>query len=83
LFSDALAGNLVITPKSEEIRGSHGFDPNLPALHATFVAWGAGIKPGAKLGTIKNIDVAPTIAALLGIPLPGVEGRALEEILVP
>jgi hypothetical protein len=45
------------------------------------VAWGAGIMPGAKLGTIKNTDVAPTIAALLDLPLPGVEGHALDGIL--
>ena len=27
-------------------QGVHGHDPALPHLHATFVAWGAGIKPG-------------------------------------
>jgi hypothetical protein len=32
---------------------------------------------------VRNIDVAPTIARLLGLDLGPVDGRALEEILVP
>ena len=59
MFSDSLTGDLAITPKDEE-KGAHGYDPLVPALHATFIAWGDGIQPGGKLGTIRNIDVAPT-----------------------
>ena len=50
-------------------------------MHATFVAAGAGIKPGARLKTINNIDVAPTIARLLRVQLPSAEGRVLTEFL--
>jgi hypothetical protein len=46
------------------------------------VAWGVGIKPGAELGLIENTSVAPTMAALLGIPMPSADGRVLEEFLV-
>ena len=35
----------------------------------------------AKLGRIQSRDVAPTIATLLGVPMPDVEGRALTEVL--
>ena len=56
-------------------KGSHGHDANLPDLHAVFVAWGTGIKPGVNLGDIDNRSVAPTIAKLLGIEMPGVEGK--------
>ena len=80
-FSDALTGDLIVTPPSEQVKGTHGYDPDLPPLHATFVAWGAGIKPGARLGTIRNTDVAPTAAALLGVAMPDIEGRPLETIL--
>ena len=76
-LSDAANGDLVYLPKAENIRGTHGYDPNLPQLKATFIAWGAGIKPGVKLGPVANIDVAPTIAALLGLKMRGVEGDAL------
>ena len=46
------------------------------------VAWGAGIKPGVKLGEISNLDVAPTIAKLLGFSLPHAEGKPLSAALV-
>lgn len=80
-FSDSLAGNLVVTPKSDTVKGTHGYDPNQPALHATFVAWGAGIKRGAKLETMSNTDVAPTMAELLGLKMAEVDGQVLATIL--
>lgn len=79
-FGDTSAGQI---PKSEkpEVRGSHGQDPLLPNLHAMFVAWGVGIKPGTKIGEIKNVDVAPTIAKILQVNLPSAEGKPLDKIL--
>jgi predicted AlkP superfamily pyrophosphatase or phosphodiesterase len=79
-FGDTAAGALPFNEKPER-KGSHGHDPSLPDLHATFVAWGVGIKPGTKLGEIKNIDVAPTIAKLLGIDLPNTDGKPLAAAL--
>jgi len=81
-FSDSLAGDLLLTPKSDDVKGTHGYDSNQTGLHGTFVAWGAGIKPGGKLGTINNTDVAPTIAELLGVKMPDTDGHALDGILV-
>jgi predicted AlkP superfamily pyrophosphatase or phosphodiesterase len=80
-FGDTAAGELPFNAKPER-KGSHGHDPNLPDLHATFVAWGAGIKPGVRLGEISNIDVAPTIARLLGLSIPNADGKALKEALL-
>jgi predicted AlkP superfamily pyrophosphatase or phosphodiesterase len=74
-FGDTAAGN------KNELRGSHGYDSKLPDLQAIFVASGAGIKPGTKLGPIENTSVAPTIARLLGIELPTAEGKVLTEAL--
>jgi predicted AlkP superfamily pyrophosphatase or phosphodiesterase len=80
VFGDTAAGALPFVEKPER-SGTHGHDPNLPDLHATFVVWGAGIKPGTKIGIIDNIDVAPTIAKLLGLDLPQPDGKVLTEIL--
>jgi len=80
-FGDTAAGELPFNDKPER-KGSHGHDPNLPDLHATFVAWGAGIKPGVRLGEISNIDVAPTIARLLELSIPNADGKALKEALL-
>jgi len=79
-FGDTAAGALPFNEKPER-KGSHGHDSSLPDLHATFVIWGAGIKPGVKLGEISNIDVAPTIAKLLGLELPNPDGKPLTAVL--
>ena len=62
-------------------RGTHGTHFKNPLLDATFLAWGAAIKPGTKLPRIRNVDVAPTMAAVLGLKMENVEGRVLTEIL--
>ena len=66
--------------ETESLLGSHGHDPRPDYMHAMFVAAGTGIVPGTKLPVINNVDVAPTIAQLLGVPLKS-DGRALTEAL--
>jgi predicted AlkP superfamily pyrophosphatase or phosphodiesterase len=62
--------------------GSHGFLSTDPKMNAIFVASGAGLRKGVTLEGVENIDVAPTIAQLLGIQLDNVEGKVLKEALV-
>jgi predicted AlkP superfamily pyrophosphatase or phosphodiesterase len=76
VFGDTAAGALPFVDKPER-NGSHGHNPDIPDLHATFVAWGVGIKAGSELGEIRNIDVAPTIAKLLGVEMGDVAGKPL------
>lgn len=63
--------------KSEATLGTHGFLSTNPKMNAVFVAAGAGVKPGTRLPLIENIDVAPTVAKLLGVDLPNVDGKVL------
>ena len=81
MFSDSVAGNVAVTAPAATTKGSHGYDPNEPMMHATFVAWGAGIRPGVKLGTIANTSIAPTIATLLGLKMGNTDGQPLTTIL--
>jgi predicted AlkP superfamily pyrophosphatase or phosphodiesterase len=78
-FVDALTAPAVADAGGH--KGTHGHDPTPDYMHATFVAAGAGIKPGVRLGVIRNVDVAPTIARLLGLEMKNVEGRVLKEIM--
>ncbi len=64
-------------------QGHHGLLASHPRMKASFIAWGHGIRSGTKLGIIRNIDVAPTVAALLGESLPNAEGRVLTEMFSP
>jgi predicted AlkP superfamily pyrophosphatase or phosphodiesterase len=81
-FSDNATGDKVVTDPSKTITGTHGHNPSQPMMGATFVAWGAGIKRGAKLSEINSVDVAPTIARLLGVEMKDVDGKVLRQILI-
>ncbi len=79
-FADSPAPKDLITPSSP-VKGTHGYNPRHPLMYASFVAYGAGVKPGVVLPEVKNLDVAPTMAAVLGLEMKNVEGRVLNEIL--
>lgn len=55
--------------------GTHGYSPDVTAMDATFIAVGPGIQAGLDLGKIDMRDIAPTVAALLGLTMPNVDGR--------
>jgi hypothetical protein len=76
---DATSDALVVP--TEGTTGAHGYLATEPKMNALFVASGAGIQAGAKLVTVDNVDVATTVARLLGLPPRPVSGRVLEEIL--
>jgi len=46
-------------------------------MKALCVLSGAGICAGAHLPTVENIDIAPTIARLLGLEYPLSDGKPL------
>lgn len=60
--------------------GTHGFLNSDPKMQAIFLAWGAGIPKGVRLGSITNRDVAPSIAKLLGIELKTARGHGIPGI---
>jgi predicted AlkP superfamily pyrophosphatase or phosphodiesterase len=61
--------------------GVHGYPPDHPDMGAIFLGMGRGLPQGVRIGPVRNIDIAPTIAALLGIDPPAhAEGRAIGEL---
>ncbi|MFM8354869.1 MAG: ectonucleotide pyrophosphatase/phosphodiesterase [Gammaproteobacteria bacterium] len=50
--------------------GMHGYDPMLPEMGGVFMALGRGVPAGQSLGLVRQIDVAATVAALLGMAPP-------------
>jgi predicted AlkP superfamily phosphohydrolase/phosphomutase len=63
-------------------KGVHFLNPERPEMLASFVVAGPGVAAGAKLGRIRQIDIAPTLCALLGISPPAqATGRVLREAL--
>jgi predicted AlkP superfamily pyrophosphatase or phosphodiesterase len=77
-FSDETTGALA---SMNLPRGQHGYLATTPDMEALLVASGAAIKPGARLGLISNLQVAPTIAKILGVSLPDAKQPPLNHIL--
>jgi Type I phosphodiesterase / nucleotide pyrophosphatase len=59
----------------------HDALPSEPSMYTPFVAVGRRVKTGARVGHVSNLDIAPTIAELLGLSMEGLQGRVLVEIL--
>jgi hypothetical protein len=75
-FGRADTGAAVIDIASG-IHGHHGVLNSDPSMRALFLARGRDVRPGAAIGDVRAIDVAPTIAEWLGVALPGAAGRSL------
>jgi len=78
-FANGKDGPTVIA--APQTGGAHGYLASDPDMDAIFVAWGYGIRRGIVLDRIRNVDVAPTLASLLGITLPKADGKSLQKIL--
>jgi predicted AlkP superfamily pyrophosphatase or phosphodiesterase len=76
-FDAAIAGEPVTTVPAGSNPGAHGYLNSDPDMQEILVAWGAGVRAGTKLGVVPNINVAPTIAKMLGLPWPADRGRPL------
>jgi 2',3'-cyclic-nucleotide 2'-phosphodiesterase (5'-nucleotidase family)/predicted AlkP superfamily phosphohydrolase/phosphomutase len=68
--------------------GQHGYLPDLVDLehnvnmHGTFIAGGPGVRERSPLRGVRSIDVAPTLAFLLGIPGPqNARGKILYDLV--
>jgi predicted AlkP superfamily pyrophosphatase or phosphodiesterase len=82
--SAAADGEAFVAPGSESrvATGNHGFISTEPKMNAVCILSGAGVRRGVRLKQVENIDIAPTVARLLGIAKFPADGRVLEEALV-
>ncbi len=59
------------------VRGEHGWDNSFPSMRAIFLAVGPGIREGAIVPEVENVDVYPLMTELLGItPSADLDGRS-------
>ena len=86
-FHPARSGNVYfelapyLLPETQPVGTTHG-SPWSYDTHVPMLWYFPGIAPGARTGTVGVADLAPTLAALLGIPPPGgAAGRVLRELL--
>lgn len=77
--SDGVVNDSVLVGTTR--RGAHGFLSTEPRMHTGFIVAGAGIRPGVPLPLVRQIDIAPTIARLLGVEMPDVDGVPIVGVL--
>ncbi len=66
----------------EEEGLAEGYSAELPAMRGFFVLSGPGLTPFGLIGPVSLIDIAPTVGALLDLPIPAsVQGRPLRELM--
>ncbi len=68
------------TPLSAPLHG-HGYLPDDDHMDPVFIMTGNGIRSGVRLDRVHILDVAPTIAHLLGLEMSNQSGRVLSEAL--
>ncbi len=61
-------------------RATHGYLPDI-GPQPTLVAAGPAFRPGAVVDRREIVDTTATFARLLGLEMPGIDGKAVEEIL--
>lgn len=79
-FRKDVTGEDVVVP-AVNYGGTHGYPASDPELDGIFIANGPDIKPGTVVDRVSNLDVAPTLAKIMELTLPKVDGRVLDEIL--
>ena len=63
VFADGL-------PRASREKATHGYGPGHPAENCLFAVSGGGVEP-AEMPAMTMTDVAPAVAALMGIAMPG------------
>jgi len=66
-----------VTAAIPQQAGGHGYLASDPDMDALFIASGYGVRAGARLDRISNLEIAPTVAKLLGLALPTAKGSPI------
>jgi hypothetical protein len=59
------------------VASAGGYAANDARMATGFVAWGPGLRRGLRVVGLRETDVAPTLAAWLGVRFGVVEGRPM------
>ncbi|RYY16344.1 MAG: alkaline phosphatase family protein [Chitinophagaceae bacterium] len=71
-FGNAVTGDAV---KARKKGGAHGHFPDFKEIRTGFIAVGPGIKRNSSITEMNLVDIAPFISQVLGLSMPGVEGK--------
>jgi predicted AlkP superfamily pyrophosphatase or phosphodiesterase len=80
-ISGVVKGDELMSPAGvQDNLGYHGYVGTNPKMNAALVISGGGIKRGARIGMVNNIDIAPTIAKIFETEIPGAAGKPIQDL---
>ncbi len=80
-FDGNTKGDAVADVPAGATPGTHGYLNSDPDMQEILVAWGSGIRVGARVAVVPNVSVAPTLARVLGLHSFQTNAPALVDIL--
>jgi predicted AlkP superfamily pyrophosphatase or phosphodiesterase len=76
-----MTGSAITNLSKGADRTARGYAPSRVEMRAMFIAAGKGIKSGAQIEYARLIDIAPTMARLLGLEMKTARGRVISEVI--
>lgn len=81
-FIDSLSESTIENYLAKGITyANHGYSPEKQGYKCNFIASGCHIKKNFQLGPMEMVDIAPTMARVLGLDFYHCDGRVLEEMM--
>ncbi len=81
-ISEQTSGKKLTEKLNTAVQATSGYLPSRSEMRGAFIMAGKGIKPKTQIEYARLIDIAPTIARLLGLELKTSRGHAISEMLL-
>ncbi|MDQ0194226.1 alkaline phosphatase family protein [Paenibacillus wynnii] len=82
-FDESLEEPTIVDLEEQGVRyATHGYSPEKSDYRCNLVVSGDKIKKDYNIGDIEMVDIAPTMAKILGIEFNPCDGRALDDIFM-
>lgn len=80
-FEESLSDAIIMDLKLQDIRyATHGYSPNKNNYTSNIIVSGPGIRKNFYIGEMEMTDVAPTLAAILGLTMEDIDGKTAYQI---
>lgn len=79
-FVNDLTGPIIVRLPEGQVKGAHGYEPE-KGPQPVFMGHGPAFREGAVISRAEMVDIAPTLAKILGQEMPRADGRCLTELL--
>ncbi len=84
IFSEQAAGKKITEKLGKDaIQAVSGYSPSRSEMRGILIGSGKGIRPQTTIEYARLIDLAPTMARLLGLELKPTRGHAISEMILP